>query len=623
MNDGKGLEYQFGAFRVDPVRRRLLRAGRPVALTPKVFDTLLYLVQRPGVLLTKDELLGALWPDVVVEENNLGQSISKLRGMLGEARGEHRYIATVPGHGYRFVAVVTEVAAGDDDTSGKAARPTRDDVPASRWRQHARPAAAAGLLACVALLVAVIWTGWYPASRVTPIRSIAVLPFKPLVPDSGDPALEIGIADSLIARLSATRDLTVRPLGVVRRFRDPDQDPISAGRELGVEAVVEGHMHRAGDRIRMTVRLLRVADGKQLWAGQFDERFTDIFSVQDVISGKVTGELALELTGDERVRMARHDTSDAEAYDLYLKGRFFMDLAQPQRAIEAFEAAVQRDADFAAAHAGLADIYSRLPIATDGASREPIVKARASALRALELDDRLAAGHAALGWIRFYHDWDWRAAEASFRRALQLDPTAVSAHLGYAHLLSLTGRHDEALQEVDEALVIEPRSPIVGTLKGQFLFNARRYDEAAGQVQRTLGSAPAFWIALLHHGRIHQRAGRYEAALDAFSKARDVSGSWTPLAWIGFAHATAGQRTAAEEALAELAAASELTYVPPCHMAVVHQGLGDHSSALQWLERGYQERDVRMVFLGVDPAWDSLRADDRFIALLTRMNLPR
>jgi DNA-binding winged helix-turn-helix (wHTH) protein/TolB-like protein/Tfp pilus assembly protein PilF len=644
MDGAKPHSYEFGEFRLEPSTRRLLRGGQPVALTPKVFDTLVYLVEHRGAVLTKDDLLSALWPDVIVEENNLGQNISKLRSVLGEARGENRYIATVPGHGYRFVAAVREVAGDGADRRASAppvlaaspqnvgfpippvaaARVSPSGQPAGRpgTSRYVRQAIIIGLVAGVVLLVSLRWRSSIGARRDAHVGTVAVLPFKPLVSGSRDEALEVGMADSLIAKLSNIRDLTVRPLGVVRRYSTPEQDPVSAGRELGVEAVLDGHIHRSADRIRVTVRLVRVADQTQLWAGQFDEQFTNIFGVQDAISERVTRALALELTGDEREQVVRRHTADAHAYELYLRGRFFMDLAQPRRAIELFEEAVGRDPGFAAAHAGLADIHSRIAIATDAPSREPMAKAKAAALKAIGIDDRLPEAYAALGWIDFYYAWDWRSSEANYQRALQLNPDDFSAHLGYAHLLSITSRHEQALREVDLALATEPQSPIASTLKGQFLFSARRYADAAEQLRSTLESHPAFWIALLHRGRLYERDGRYQEALAAFSRARESGGSWTPVALSGFTQAASGQRQAAERTLGEMRAAAERAYVPPYGFALVYQGLRDTDNALRWLERAYEDRDVRMVFLGVEPVWDSLRADPRFIGLSKRMNFP-
>jgi DNA-binding winged helix-turn-helix (wHTH) protein/TolB-like protein/thioredoxin-like negative regulator of GroEL len=639
MDEPKPHIYEFGDFRLDASKRLLLRSGEPVPLTPKVFDTLLYLVEHRGAVLSKDELMTAVWPDTVVEENNLGQNISKLRGVLGESRGENRYIVTLPGRGYRFVADVKRAAdypserepegrvalrPGDGTRGATASASPRSSRRVSRRKNSFSVALLAGTIA-VGLCVAgvYLWRGRTRPASGQPVRAIAVLPFKPLVVGNRDEALEMGMADTLISKLSGISELTVRPLSRVRRYGGPEQDPFAAGRELGVEAVLDGHVQRWGDRVRVTARLVRVGDGKQLWAGHFDEEFTNIFSVQDSISEKVTRELALELTGEEERRLAKRHTADAEAYELYLKGRFFISLAQPRRAIELFERAVRRDPDFALAHAGLADIYSRLPIAADAPSREAIPRAKKAALKALEIDDRLAEAYAALGWIDFYYEWDWEGSEANHRRALEINPDDFSARLGYAHLLSNTGRHEEALREVDQSIKLDSLSPIANALKGQFLFHARRHSEAIEQLHKTLEVNPAFWVALVQLGRSYEQVGRHPEALEAFRKARESGGATAPLSLIGYTQGASGHKEEAERTLRELRSLSEETYVPPYNVALVYHGLGNTAEAVRWLERAYDERDVRMVFIGVDPLWDSLRGEPRFTGLLERMKLPK
>lgn len=450
-----------------------------------------------------------------------------------------------------------------------------------------------------------------------------MLPFKPLVNEGRDEALELGMADTLIARLSASRELVVLPISSVRRYGGLEQDPMAAGRELGAQAVLDGTIQRSGDRVRVTVRLLRVSDGETLWSGRFDDqKFGDIFAVQDSISERVAAGLALRLTGEERERLVRRHTADPEAYDLYLKGRFFISLAQPRQAIELFERAVNKDPNFALAHAGLADIYSRLPIAADVPSREAIPRATEAALKALEIDDRLAEAYTALGWIDFYYEWDWEGSEANHRRALEINPGDFSARLGYAHLLSNTSRHEEALREVERAIRLDPLSPLANALKGQFLFHARRYPEAVEQLRKTLEINPAFWVALVQLGRSYEREGRYEEAFQAFRKARESGGTTAPLSFAGYTYAASGRREEAEHVLRELLRSlSEGAYVPPYNVALIYHGLGDTTEAMRWLERAYDERDARMVFLGVDPLWDSLRSDARYTGLLERMKL--
>jgi DNA-binding winged helix-turn-helix (wHTH) protein/TolB-like protein/Tfp pilus assembly protein PilF len=627
-NDATPRVFEFGIFRLDAAARTLSRAGEPVRLTPRVFDTLLYLVERPGTVLGKDELLAALWPEVVVEENNLGQAISKLRQALGEAPGDNKYIATVSGHGYRFVAPVTvvsaaEVVAREDLSQSPAASTVTPRAPEreTRPRSLSRRVALAAMILVAAGLASLFYlrsSVEAPAGDARP-RTLAVLPFKPLVSETRDEALEFGVADSLIAKLGHIDTLTVRPLTAVRRFHGSSQDPLSAGRELGVEAVLDGHIQRLNDRIRVTVRLVQISDGRQLWAGQYDEQLTSIFDIQDAISERVAQGLTLRLSPQQAQRVARRDTGNTAAYDMYLKGRFFLSLAQPRNAVEMFEQAVRLDPGFALAHAGLADSLSRLPIATDSASGEVMPRAKMIALRALELDRELGQAYAVLGWIAFYYDWDWAASEQHYLRALAIDDQDFSARLGYAHLLSNTLRPDDAIREVDLAIDIDPLSPLAGALKSQFLFYADRTREAHDQLRATLETSQAFWIAQLQLGRILLHEGPHADAVAAFTRAADTGGVWAPLALAGYAHGLSGNRDAARQILERLEDAA----APPLLQAQVHLGLGDNESALAALERAYSEKDVRMVFLGVEPMWGPLHTDRRFVALLKRMNLSR
>jgi DNA-binding winged helix-turn-helix (wHTH) protein/TolB-like protein/Tfp pilus assembly protein PilF len=619
--------FLFGEFRLEADARRLLKAGQLVPLTPKVFDTLLYLVEHRGTVLTKDELLSALWPDVTVEENNLGQAISKLRQVLGESPGDNRFIVTIQGRGYRFAAEVTslpreaEYADHVAEDHSHVPRFPADGLPAGLPARHAVWSAVA--LIAVGLIVYAAWSLREAGSPDSPsVRTLAVLPFKPLVAGNDDEALEFGMADSLIGRLGHIRQLTVRPLAAVRRFHHAGQDPFAAGRELDVEAVLDGHIHRTEDRIRITVRLLRMADERQIWAGQYDEPLTSIFRIQDTISERLARELSIQLSPAESQRVAQAPTGSPAAYEHYLRGRFFISLAQPRNAIQMFEQAVRLDPAFAPAHAGLADTLSRVPIATDGPSHETMRLAKAAALTAQRLDGDLGEAYAALGWISFYYEWDWSASEAHFVHALALAPDDFSARLGYAHLLSNTRRPEEAMAEVGRALAADPLSPLAGTLRGQFLFHAGRQDEARTQLQRTIAASPGFWIAQSLLGRMDLEAGRSDDAMAAFDKAAAGGGVWTPLALRGYGHAVSGQREQALRILRDLQD-SGTPAAPPYLIALVHLGLNDRPHALAWLERAYAEKDVRMVFLGVDPVWEPLREEPRFVRLLARMRMTR
>jgi eukaryotic-like serine/threonine-protein kinase len=457
------------------------------------------------------------------------------------------------------------------------------------------------------------------------VRSLAVLPFNPLVDACGDEVLEMGMADTLITKLSSIGEIAVRPLAAVRNYTDPSQDPASIGRELGVDAVLDGSIQHVGERVRVTVRLVRASDGRQLWSSRFDEKFNDIFAVQDSISEDVAGELVPRLTSKELEFLAKRYTADTEAYELYLKGSFFCDKRTREgveRAIQYFQEALDRDPNYALAYLGIADCYRGLPFMNDARSTEAFPKAKEAALKALEIDPRLADAHANLGYIKFLFDWNWEGSRKDYRRALQLNPNSPDAHLGYAHLLSNLGQHKEALAEADRALRLDPLSLLIGALRGHFFFQARRYPEAIDHLHKTLEIDPNFWITQINLGKPLQVEGRTEEALDAFRKAGELSSGVTEaMSLAGYTYAVSGQRIEAERILRELKTISEKRYVPPYNVAMVYNGLGDSAETLRWLEKAYEERDVHMIFLGVDPKWDKLRSDPGLISLVKRMNL--
>lgn len=418
----------------------------------------------------------------------------------------------------------------------------------------------------------------------------------------------------------------MRPLTAVRKYRGQEQDPFTAGRELEAEAVLDGYIRRRRDRTRVTVRLLRVGDQKQLWTGQFDEEATDIFAVQDSIAEEVARQLTLELTSQERELLTKRYTSDAEAYELYLRGRFFWSQSRLEpinKAIGFFQEAIRKDPNYALAYSGLADCYRNLPISSDLPSGEAFPKAEA-ALRALEIDAGLAEAHNVFGWIHLWYGWDWAAAQNRFQRSLALDPNYIYARVGFAHLLSDLGRHEEALNEADRALRVDPISVWAAVMKGHFLYQARRYGEAIDLLRRALELEPAYWVGHITLGKNYERVGRYEDALEAFRRADEFSASISsePLSLIGYTYAASGRRPKAERELRKLMAISRDKYVPPYYVAMLHHGLGNSTEAMQWLERAYADRDVHMVFLGVDAKWDGLRSDPRFIRLVKRLNFP-
>jgi DNA-binding winged helix-turn-helix (wHTH) protein/TolB-like protein/tetratricopeptide (TPR) repeat protein len=616
--------YEFGPFRVDPVKRLLWRDGATVSLTAKVFDTLLLLVERRGQVVSKDEMMQRLWGDTIVEENNLTQQVSALRKALRERAHEHRYVVTVPGRGYSFVASVREVCGDNEEPTLEdrartlaAARPRRFAPLA--FARRSRPLV---YLSCAVLVTALAvfsygWRARQAQSRAAAARSVAVLPFRSLNAGSGDDALlGAGMTDTLIAKLSNVRQIGVRPTSAIIKYAGADT--LAAGRALGVDSVLEGTVQRAGERVRVTVQLLNVGDGATLWAQSFDARLDDIFTVQDSISEQVTQAMVARLSRDDERRMRKHHTEDFQAYQMYVRGRFFWNKRSREglaKSVECFRRAVELDPGYALAYAGLADAYNVLgsyglaqPPTEDGARR-----ARDAADRALEIDDALPEAHASLGSIRLYHDGDPAGAEGELRRAVELNPSYATAHHWLSDCLAMLGRQDEALAEIERAQQLDPLSPVIGTTLGERLFYARRYDEAVAQLRQTLELEPDFLPARYVLGLAYEAKGMYGDAIGELERAKELSGNRTPFIVSALAHtyAVSGRRNEARRVLGDLfTLGGDTTY----EIATVYTGLGERRLALAWL-RKVESRKSRWL-LETDPRFDSLRADPQFQDLL-------
>ncbi|HEX9928516.1 MAG TPA: winged helix-turn-helix domain-containing protein [Pyrinomonadaceae bacterium] len=628
MDEPKSHIYEFGDFRVNAAKRLLLkRDGKQVPLTPKVFETLLYLVQHDGKIVDKEDLMSAIWVDTIVEENNLSQNISILRRALGEKRGEHRFIATVPGRGFRFVADVHKIE--EDEKERKREREGKTESPEnlpSRKEIHNSRIWIAAIVAIAAIGFGIAtFNVWRTKTvSVSPIKTVAVLPFKPLVAENRDEALEMGMADTLISRLGNNREIVVRPLSSVRRYGDLEQDAVAAGRTLNVDSVLDGTIQRWGDKIRVTVRLVKVADGDSLWTGTFDENFTDIFVVQDTISNKVASALALKLSGEEQIKFEKRATNSAEAYENYSRGRYhYFKLTAPGilQAIVFYQRAIEIDSNYALAYAAMADAYRTLAITTYARSKEVCPQAKSLALRALEIDGSLAEAHLAAGNVKFLCDWDWSDAERELKKAIELSPNNSDAHRSFAHVLSNVGRHDEAVAEGRHARELDPLTLVTNSLEGQFLLYAGRDDEAILRLNKTLELEPNFWHAHAVLGRVYTYQKRYAEAVAELTKAREFSGGGTePATQLGYALARAGRRGEAEAVLAELKSFSIENYVPAYNFAMIYNGLNERAECLNYLEKSFQEREVQMTFVKVDSRWDSLRTEPRFIEIIKQMN---
>ena len=622
--------FRFGDFVLDGSQRRLLRSGEDVYLPPKTFELLLHLLQNRGRVLTKDELLEAVWPDVNVVENTLAQRIREIREALGDGAHGGRFIKTVPRVGYQFIAEL-------DDTAGVAAPPPAiasieaagADVSANERQYLTLPVA----IACVTLL-ALIGAAYYfgtrrpalPVSSPEAITSIAVLPFKPLLAEGRDASLELGMTDSLIMKLGSLRQVTVRPLSAVRGYTDLAQDAVKAGKELRVESVLDGHIQRLQNRIRVTVSLRRVRDGQQLWADQFDEPWTNIFVAQDLVSQRVAEALALTLTGEEQRQLAKRYTENPEAYEAYVRGRYFWNTRTAEgygKAVEDFQRAIRIDPGYSLAFSGLADAYNLLGSYGAMPMREAKERAKAAAQKAVDLDDQVAEAHTSLGAIIAGYDWEWAKAERHFLRAIDLKPRYATAHEWYSEYLSWMGRHDESIRAARQALDVDPVSLSANSHVGLALYRARQYDAAIERFRETLHLDRDFADAHVMLGVTLVQTGKYTEAIAAFQRAGVLTGNSPEiLGLLGYGYGMAGMKREAQDVLNELNnLARQNRYVSSFSRATICIGLGETDLAFKWLEQAYQERLWYLALLAVDPLFDRLRGDPRFTDLVRRMNL--
>ncbi len=647
--------YEFDAFRLDPTHKVLRKLdGTSVPLTRKVFEVLLVLVERKGELVTKDELMQRVWTDSFVEEANLTQTISVLRKSLGENPGDHRYILTEPGLGYRFVARVKEISetattqvkyglSGPNESSLEetdgflTVHDTTDSTPpkfnadqaAEKSSHKTRNVVIA--LAGTALLGSLSATYFLrpqansssAVGDVHEIRSIAVLPFKAIGRDDENPYAGLGMTETLTIKLSKIKKIVVRRTSAVLRYADTPSDPITIGNELKVDALLDGSVQTDGERVRVSVRLVRVSDGSPLWAETFDDQYTNLFEVQDSISEKVARALTLELTGEEKLAVKKRYTNNLEADQLYQKGRFFWNKRTRDgflKSIELFEQAIQKDANYALAYTGLADSYHLLGDYSYLSPQDSILKAKESALEALELDNTLGEAHTSLAYAKFLYDWEWQAAENSFKRSLELNPNYATAHQWYAEYLIAMGRMDAALVEIERARNLDPQSPALVAVTCWMHYIARDYDQAIQYCRSALEMDANFYPAHFWIGQAAEKKGDPGLAIAAYEKALGLSpNSPEVLASLGHAYALTGQNEKARQVLGQLSKWSRQSYVSSYLIALVYAELGKEDRAMTWLEKGSVERSRAMPFLNVDPMMDSLRSDPRFQQILTRM----
>jgi len=649
--------FRFGPYESRPRTRELYKHGSKVKVRPQPLQLLNLLLSRAGDVLTREELRQQLWSSetFVDFEHSLNTSVKEMRAVLNDSANEPQYIQTLPRLGYRFIAPVEIVERENDrppsrqqvDTSsfsqagsapvvrefGVAEFPPANspDVPLVRvpsWRWWALPG-----LAAMLVVIAVGLLQWSrPRTRPELVNGsimLAVLPFENLTGDAGQEYFSDGLTEEMIAQLGR---IDPQHMGVIARtsvmhYKNSAEQLDQIGRELGVQYVLEGSVRRDSDKVRITAQLIRTKDQTHVWTHQYDREVNSLLSLQGEIAQEISDAIQVTLgerkPGEVSPPPIPHAPKSYAAYDLYLQGRYFWNKRTTQglqQAVECFEQAIAKDPDYARAYAGLADSLA-LMSSYDVASPSVLIpKARAAALKALELDDKLAEAHASLALIAQNYDWDWQSAEKEYRRAIELDPNYATGHHWYAEHLAFRGRFDEAFAEIERARQLDPLSLIIQVDNGAILFFSRQYDRAIEQFQAVLKVEPTFPRARMMDYAYAQQ-GRYAEALADIEIWRRVDNTYWILIEEGYVYGRAGQPAEARRALEKLKLMNRGGKIDPFGLVPVYVGLGDKDQAFAWIEKSIANHSPGPIALKVDPIYDPLRSDPRFQSVLQRLGL--
>lgn len=584
--------YEFKGFRLDGPQRRLLHHGQPVQLKSKIFDLLLFLVEMRGQLIEKDELMKEIWPDTIVEENNITVSMSVLRKILGEERFGREFIETVPRRGYRFVAEVKEIPVS----------PVKTETGTTKAASHDS------------------------SEAESPIDALAVLPVRGDSEDQNIEYLSDGITEAIINTLSQIPKLRVLARSTVFRFKAKDIDPQEVGKLLNVRAVTLIRVTQWADKLIIRSEMVRVSDGTQIWGQQYHRTPSDLLAIQEEIAKAISESLKFKLTLQQQTRLTKRYTENSEAYNLYLRGRYFWNRYSKEwvlKSIEAFTQAIAIDASYALAYSGMADAYFRLSN-IHMPPREVLPKAKEAALKAVEIDDDLAEAHASLGLVRVYYDHDWTAAESEFKKCLELNPDFVPAHQRYGSYLAFIGRFEESLKHYRHALELDPFSLQINMNIATDYYLMGENDTAIRHLEKTLELEPDYMPTHFVMGCAYIQKGELRKAIEEFQYIYKMDEeSYMALGFMGYAHALAGQMDEARNLLDILKDISLRSYVSPYSIVVIYLGLGLKDEALELLEQLYREKNDWLVWLKVSPELKILHDDMRFKDLISRIGFPK
>jgi TolB-like protein/DNA-binding winged helix-turn-helix (wHTH) protein/Flp pilus assembly protein TadD len=635
---------RFGEFELDLRTGELRTERHHIILQEKPFQILTALLERPGEMIGREELIKRLWPVGTFVDFDLGlnKAVNRLREALGDSAEQPRFIETFPKRGYRFVAPVTRDGEGFEEASPTARAHTSSDGPNRLRNENAgtpllavlekrafawRPAVAAGLLAIVAMASYVAWRRHSSAPAPTGRIMMAVLPFQNLTGDPEQEYLTDGLTEETIARLGG---LQPERLGVIARtsvmgYKHGDKRLDQIGRELDVQYVLEGSVRRDRNRLRITAQLIQVKDQSHLWAQEYDRSSQDIIALQDDVAAGVTQEIQARWAIEARGHPERHQPANAEAYDAYLRGRYSLNRRTEEglhNALGYFHAALEADPGYALAYAGLADCYVLMVSTYDISPEATVVQARAAANKALALDPGLAEPHAVLAVIAQNHDWNWEESEREFKLAMAADPANPTLHHWYSAGLAARGRFEESVHEIAIARRLDPISLPIRTAEGAESYMARRYDDALGELSRIVEIEPNYANAYLYRGLTYEQQGKWKEAIADLETSAKLDDSLRSAAMLGEAYALAGDKTRARKILNELQVRAKREHVSPLYPAIIHTGLGDKDLAFSELEGAVEERATDLLGIKVVALYDPLRSDQRFAALLRKVGLP-
>lgn len=638
---------RFGLFEIDLQTHELRKQGRKIKLQEQQGRILEVLLENAGEVVSREDLRKRLWSeDTYVDfDHSLNTAIMRLRESLGDSSENPIFIETLPRIGYRFLASVEEIKDRDSKTrseisnhateaNGAAAAIVSDGaagaLPLTQDGKSRRLAlwviAAGSIVVLIAVALIIRWR--QDAGSQAQLKSLVVLPLENLSQDVEQEYFADGMTDELTAHLAQIRSLRVISRTSAMEYKRTRKTLSEIARELNVDAVVEGTVLRSGNRVRITAELIQVSTDRHLWAQTYESELGDILSLQSRVASAIAGEIRIKLTPEEQRLLATNKTVTTASYDNYLKGRYYWNKRSEEglkKAIEYFQLATQQDSNSALAYAGLADCYSIIGSAIVGTvpSRDVAAKAKAAALKALELDGSLAEAQTSLATVNFNYDWDWTAAENGFKRSLQLNPNYATNYQRYSLYLMAMGRTEESLAQVDHARELDPLSISMNFSYGWRLYMAHQYDQAIEQLRTTLDMDPNFVLPRIVLGQAYEQKGEYDRAIAELQQAATISHRSPPvLSALGHAYAMAGKKNEATKALQELTAEAGKQYVSPFYFAILHAGLKQNDNAMDWMEKAYQDKSNSVIFLKVDPELDPLRSNPRFRSLLQRLAFP-